>query len=109
MDSQTATSFLVCLFVACTATSQNTRPSVAAGKLIAARDMTTARGGHTATILPDFKVLIAGGKQEHGVVLGTTEIYDPTAETFSPAAKMAVPREGHAAASLPHGKVLIAG
>jgi hypothetical protein len=71
--------------------------------------MTTPRGGHTATILPDFKVLIVGGKRENGTVLATTEIYDPTTETFSPAGKMLVPREGHIAASLEDSKIVIAG
>src|SRR5258708_35553674 len=85
------------------------RPTVPVGKRIAGRDMTVARGGHAAAILPDFTVLIAGGKDEHGGVLASTEIYDPTKETFAPAAKMLVAREGHVAASLPDGKTLIAG
>ena len=42
------------------------KAQLAGRKLIAGRDMTSARGGQTATVLPDIKVLIAGGKQEHG-------------------------------------------
>ena len=112
LKPQPALPILFCLFLACSAPAQkplSTRPQIPTGKLIAAREMTTARGRHTATILPDFKVLIAGGNDQHGVVLATTEIYDPTTETFSPAAKMTVPREGHVAGSLSDGKVLIAG
>src|ERR1017187_8237173 len=92
MKSRPSTALLVSMFLACAATSQeelSVKPSVPVGKLIAARYMTTARGSHTATILPDFNVLIFGGKQEQGVVLATTEVYDPTTETFSPGAKMA--------------------
>src|ERR1700728_4811733 len=84
-------------------------PSPPTGHLTPGRDMTTARGGHSATILPDFKVFIAGGKNERGVVLASTEVYDPTTETFSSGTKMSVPREGHAAASLADGKILLAG
>lgn len=93
------------------ATSQNAgkRPSLPTGHLTPGHDMTSARGGHTATILPNFKVFIAGGKNERGSILASTEVYDPTTETFSPGTKMSIPREGHAAASLADGKILIAG
>ena len=109
MEPQTALFF--CLLLACTAHHKRRSPKAASptGKIIAARDMTTARGGHTATVLPDFTILIAGGKQEHGVVLASTEIYDPTKETFSPTGKMTVPREGHIAAVLEDSKIVIAG
>src|SRR5713226_3618300 len=83
--------------------------ALGAALLVASREMSTARGGHTATVLPDFRVLIAGGRQEKGVVLNSIEIYDPTAETFSPAGKMSVPREAHVAAALGDGKILFAG
>lgn len=69
--------------------------------------MTTARHGHSATLLPDGKVLIAGGRNSTSV-LSSAEIYDPATGTFSPTGSMAVPRTGHTA-SLSNGKVLLAG
>ena len=85
------------------------RPQLPVGQIVAGHDMTTARGGHTATVLPDFRILIVGGKQERGLVLATTEIYDPNKESFIKAAKLTVPREGHIAASLADTNILIAG
>jgi len=60
--------------------------------------MTTARSGHTATALPNFTVLVVGGRNEHGTILAGTEVYDPTTEKFTKAGRMVVPREGHIAA-----------
>jgi hypothetical protein len=79
------------------------------GKIIAAADMTGARGGQAAAFLPDFKVMITGGKDDHGQVLATTEVYDPTRATFSPGAKMHMPREGHLAVVLGDSKILVFG
>jgi hypothetical protein len=44
--------------------------------------MTTARVMHSATLLPDGRVFIAGGGDSSGTVLGTTEFYDPVSKTF---------------------------
>jgi len=96
----------------CAAPTQNADHALAErplGSLIPGRDMTTARTRHSATMTPDRKVLIAGGRQEHGVVLASTEVYDPTTETFSAAGKMTTPREGHVAVLLGDQKILIAG
>jgi hypothetical protein len=69
--------------------------------------MSTRRSGHTATRLPDGKVLIAGGY--NGDYLATTEIYDPSANRFSNAGRMTIPRSGHVATLLNDGRVLLAG
>jgi hypothetical protein len=84
-------------------------PPLPVGQLTAGRDMTAARAGHTATTLPDFTVLVAGGRQEHGVILASTEVYDPNTEKFTKAGKMSVPRAGHIAAVLEDAKIIIAG
>jgi len=71
--------------------------------------MTAARVGHTATLLPGGKVLIAGGNDENFVGTTTAEIYAPQAETFSSTGDMSTRRSGHTATVLANGKVLIAG
>ncbi|MDQ7780058.1 MAG: hypothetical protein RDV41_10165, partial [Planctomycetota bacterium] len=54
-----------------------------------------ARWGHTATLLSDGRVLIAGGS--NGVPRSTMEIYDPATDTFTAAHSMSVARTGHTA------------
>jgi hypothetical protein len=66
-----------------------------------------ARMMHTATLLPDGKVLIAGGRP--GAAADSAELYDPATETFTPTNNLLSGREWHTATLLPNGKVLIAG
>src|SRR5882724_7527327 len=67
--------------------------------------MGAARARHTATLLKDGTVLIAGGD-----VGGTAEIFDPTTETFSSTLlTMAAPRIGHTATLFSNDSVLLAG
>ncbi len=47
--------------------------------------MTAARGNHTATLLPDGRVLVAGG-WDLAEYLASVEIYDPDTGTFAAAA-----------------------
>ncbi|MBL8316400.1 MAG: hypothetical protein JNK55_21940 [Rubrivivax sp.] len=73
--------------------------------------MVSPRGAHTATTLPDGRVLLAGGfNQGPGSLVSDAELYDPASGQFTAlAAKMAVLRDEHAATLLPDGKVLLAG
>ena len=66
------------------------------------------RGGHTATLLPSGKVLIAGGVNESGT-LNSALLYNPATNAFTPTGPMVFVRENHTATLLPTGKVLIAG
>lgn len=76
----------------------------------ATSSLTTARGFHTATLLPDGTVLIAGGKAISLQALSSAEIYDPITGTFhATATPMLTARYSHTATLLPNGKVLIAG
>ena len=70
--------------------------------------MTTPRIAHTATLLPNGKVLIAGGTTDFNSVLASAELYDPASRTFTPTGSMITGRAGHTATLLANGKVLIA-
>src|SRR5947208_1333263 len=77
------------------------------GVINGARKMRAARAAHSATLLKNGKVLIAGGFS--GSTLSEAEIYDPALKTFRSVGQMSVERSGHSATILPDGKVLIAG
>ena len=71
--------------------------------------LNTPRDSHTATLLNNGQVLIVGGNDINGNVLGSAEIYDPIAGTFTPTGSLNFPRAVHIAALLNNGQVLIAG
>ncbi|HSK71751.1 MAG TPA: kelch repeat-containing protein [Pyrinomonadaceae bacterium] len=73
------------------------------------REMNSSRAAHTATLLPDGRVLVAGGFAGDENSLASAEIFDPKTNEFSPAGRMSVARSGHSATLLPGGKILIAG
>ena len=76
----------------------------------AAPPMSVARAHHTATLLPDGKVLVVGGENALYLVEGSAEVYDPAANTWSaPRAQPVSPRSQHTATLLPSGLVLVAG
>jgi WD40 repeat protein len=80
-----------------------------AGSLTAAAPMLEPRSGHSATLLPDGKVLIAGGMRRNQDFYKSAELYDPTTGKFQPTGEMSIGRVGHIAVLLRTGKVLIAG
>jgi len=79
------------------------------GKFVPTGSMNDSRGAHTATLLSNGKVLIAGGLQNFSVSLASAELYDPTTATFTPTGNLNTARWGHTATLLSNGKVLIAG
>jgi hypothetical protein len=70
--------------------------------------MTAARAGHTATLLPSGRVLIAAGFALSASV-GSAEIFDPMLGTFESAGSMISRRHLHRATLLPNGLVLLTG
>ena len=70
--------------------------------------MSSPREYHTATLLRDGRVLVAGGFDGSAPVR-TAEIYDPTAGTFSATGSMTTARQNHCASLLPDGRVLVTG
>src|SRR5437764_4445498 len=82
----------------------------AAGFRSLSASMAGARARHTATVLNDGKVLIAGGDDAGTAETSTAEIFDPATETFSSVLMaMAAPRIGHTATSFSDDSVLLAG
>ena len=66
------------------------------------------RASHTATLLANGMVLLAGGSSGGGTA--TAELYDPITGTYTPTGgDMGAKRYQHKATLLPNGKVLIAG
>jgi Galactose oxidase, central domain/Kelch motif len=83
----------------------------ATGSFARTGDMAQSRGGHTATLLADGTVLVAGGGRQAngGTVLSGAELYDPNTGSFTPTGNMTLARFRHTATLLKNGKVLIAG
>jgi len=91
---------------ACLSSCELYDPASAAWRRTA--DLASVRSSHTATLLEDGRVLVAGG-QDRRRELATVEIYDPGSGCWSPAEPMTQRRMGHTATRLEDGRVLVAG
>jgi N-acetylneuraminic acid mutarotase len=65
--------------------------------------------GYTTTLLPNGKVLAAGGYLVNAAAFPPPEVYDPDTNQWSPAGSMLHRRRGHTATLLQNGLVLVAG
>jgi hypothetical protein len=68
-----------------------------------------ARRSHTATLLPNGQVMVAGGDGLDHVSKTSVEIYDPVLNQWTDGPPLLVARAGHTATLLPSGDVLIVG
>jgi N-acetylneuraminic acid mutarotase len=74
--------------------------------------MATARRNHTATLLRNGKVLVAGGESGSGSSTNTyssAELYDPSTGSWSSVGSLINARSSHSATLLPNGRILVAG
>ena len=100
------------MLLLCAAAAALAQPSGAGpftGTFTATGAMTAARVWHTATLLNNGQVLIAGGAANFSSPTASAELYDPAAGTFTPTGNMTTPRSFHTASLLRDGRVLIAG
>jgi N-acetylneuraminic acid mutarotase len=71
--------------------------------------MNAARVDHTATLLTNGEVLIAGGNNNTDGYLASAELYNPATGKWTVTGSMTVARDGHEAVLLQNGQVLVAG
>src|SRR5207249_1226049 len=71
--------------------------------------LNTARYLHTATLLRNGKVLVAGGEGLDSESLTSAELYDPASGTWTATGRLNTARFLHTATLLPNGKVAVTG
>ena len=81
----------------------------ASGTWTTTGSLNTARYYHTATLLPNGKVLVAGGYDARRRLLTSAELYDPASGTWTTTGSLNTARYDHTATLLPNGQVLVAG
>jgi len=85
------------------------------GTWTATGDLTKGRSGHSATLLTDGRVLVAGGYNNYQLPNGSdsnlagVEIYDPDLGTWTAGASLNTARSTHRAALLPDGEIIVVG
>ena len=84
----------------------STAAAQAPGTFVPTSNMTSPRDGHTATLLPNGNVLIAGGSSERPA---SAELFDPVTGMFTATGDTTTGRRFHSATLLTDGRVLIAG
>ena len=100
---------IITFAIAAAAFHDSLRSTSKAGSIASSGQMLEPRSGHTATLLPDGKVLIAGGMRRNQDFYRSAELFDPATGKFLPTGEMGVGRVGQIAVLLRSGKVLIAG
>jgi len=85
----------------------------AAGNWSTTGNLNAGRSGHTASLLPNGEVLVAGGytftPPNSGVINKKAERYEPSSALWHETSDLSVARSAHTATLLPNGQVLVAG
>src|SRR5438046_2327168 len=81
----------------------------ATGRWRVTGNLVTARTDHTATLLPNGQVLVAGEGNNTTGLVASAELYDLATGIWTATGSMATARELHTATLLPNGQVLVAG
>ena len=71
--------------------------------------MSVARYGHTATLLPNGKVIVVGGRDSNDVSLASAELYDPATGKWTMTGSLNIARYDHTATLLTSGKLMVVG
>src|SRR6185369_8367153 len=71
--------------------------------------MITPRYFHTATLLTNGQVLVAGGEDSSFEPTGSAELYDPATGIWTATGSLGTGRQMHTATLLPNGMVLVVG
>src|SRR5713226_6370394 len=79
------------------------------GKWTTTGSMNTSRLYHTATLLANGEVLVAGGRTYASGPLAEAELYNPSADAWTTTGSMNTARAGHTGTVLQNGQVLVAG
>ncbi len=79
------------------------------GRVVPTANMSRPRMAHTATALPNGRILIAGGFTTEADAAQSAELFDPLRDRFLALPRMGTVRHSHTATLLPDGKVLISG
>jgi len=103
------TCIVVFFALAAIAVSPSQPSTAGVGSIVRAGEMHEPRSGHSAILLPDGKVLIAGGMRRNQDFYKSAELYDPRTGKFQATGGMNERRVSPIAVLLGSGKVLIAG
>jgi hypothetical protein len=81
----------------------------ASGTWMATGSLNTARFVHTATLLPNGTVLVAGGNEGNFTASASAELYLPASGTWTAVGSLNTARQLHTATLLQNRMVLVAG
>jgi len=101
--------FAVLIFAMAATGFYPSSPTARVGSITSTAPMLEPRSGHSATLLPNGMVLIAGGMRRNQDFYKSAELYDPATGRFQRTGEMSVGRVGQTAVLLGNGKVLVAG
>lgn len=82
---------------------------VQVGDWVASGSLNTGRAFHSANLLADGRVVVAGGDGIGAAALDSAEIFNPSGNAWAPTGSLNFPRLNHTGTTLDNGQVLVAG